>query len=93
MADKKEVLVVILGIFIIFLSPNVNSEVLINEILANGVDDPESEWVELYNNGNFDVDLANWNLSETSSKNFTLNVTIPANGFIILTGDFATFNA
>ncbi|MBI3027398.1 hypothetical protein HYY70_04745, partial [Candidatus Woesearchaeota archaeon] len=47
----------------------------------------------LYNNGNFDVDLANWNLSETSSKNFTLNVTIPANGFIILTGDFATFNA
>src|SRR3989344_80204 len=84
------------GLFIVFLlvlSLGSYSAVLVNEILANGLNDPDSEWIELFNNESLDINLTNWKISETSSSNFTLNATIPANGFIVLAGDFATFNA
>ena len=77
----------------IAFSSNVNSSVLINEILANGLNDPDSEWIELFNNESTAINLTNWNLSESSSSNFTLSTTIPANSFIILSGDFKTFNS
>lgn len=76
----------------IALSLNAYSAILINEILANGVIEPDSEWVELLNNESFAVNLTNFNISETSSKNFTLNATIPANSFIVLVENFTLFN-
>jgi len=80
---------------VLLFSNFANANILINEILANGINDPDSEWVELFNDGSADVNLANWNLSETSSKNVTLNAdaTIPSNGFIILAGDSSAFNS
>lgn len=80
-------------ILFIALLPSSYSSVLINEILANGLSDPEHEWVELYNNGTSDVNLTNWSISETSSSNFTFNATISAKSFIILAVDFSTFNS
>ncbi|MBI2654238.1 lamin tail domain-containing protein [Candidatus Woesearchaeota archaeon] len=75
------------------LSSNSYSAVLINEILANGLSDPEHEWAELYNNGTSDINLTNWKISETLSSNFTLNTTIQSKSFIILAVDFSTFNS
>ncbi|MBS3105894.1 lamin tail domain-containing protein [Candidatus Woesearchaeota archaeon] len=92
MVFKKILVIGLLVIFMLALSSNAYSAVLINEILANGLNDPDSEWVELFNNNSFPVSLANWNISETSSSNFTLNATIPVNGFIILAGDSSIFN-
>lgn len=90
---KKGATATFLALFAILQSLNANSVVLINEILANGLNDPDSEWVELFNNGSSVVNLTNWNISESFSSNFTLNTTIATNEFIILAVDFNTFNS
>ncbi len=92
MPKSKVFIYFLVSIFILVL-PNVYSSVLINEVMANGIDDPDSEWIELYNNEDHTVNLINWNVSESSSKNFTLNTIIPAKGFIILAVDYKTFNS
>ena len=48
MCLKKRVAGVLLFLLPLALAQNAYSEVLINEILANGLDDPEHEWVELH---------------------------------------------
>ena len=93
MFSKKVIIGILVLVFSLVLSSNVYSAVLINEILANGLNDPDYEWVELFNNGSTAINLTNWNISETASSNFTLNTIILANSFIILTPDFKTFNA
>lgn len=93
MSVKKRVIGLFLFILLPALSPNANSSVLINEILANGLDDPEYEWIELFNDESAAANLTDWKISESSSSNFTLNATIPANSFIILAVNFTTFNA
>jgi hypothetical protein len=93
MALKKKVFVVFLFALTIAFSLSSYSSVLINEILANGLSDPEHEWVEIFNNGSLPVNITNWNISESFSDNFTLNTSISPNEFIILAVDFSTFNA
>ena len=63
-------------------------EIIINEIMPNpeGADETE-EWVELYNQNNFEVDLSNWLLEdrEGSATTYTIpkDTKISANGFLI----------
>lgn len=63
--------------------------IIINEILPNpeGADETE-EWIELYNQNNFEVDLAGWFIEDTngSTKTYTLpaGAKILANGFLVL---------
>lgn len=90
---KKGALFALAIVLIIAMPPNSYSAVLINEILANGIREPDSEWVELFNNGSSAVNLTNFNISETGSKNFTLNAAIPAGGFIVLVENFTLFNS
>jgi len=71
----------------------VNADISINEFLANGIIEPDNEWVELFNNQSSSVDLTGYNISEGTSKNITLSVTIPANGFIVLVENFTLFNS
>src|SRR3989338_9261037 len=73
----------------------VSADVLINEFLADGpAPEPNSEWVELFNNGSSAISLNNWNITEQgASSNLTLNISIPANGFIILVNNFTVFNS
>lgn len=92
MGPKKRSIGVLLFVFLAALTQNAHSEILINEVLANGVIEPDSEWVELFNSGNFDVNLTGFNISETSSKNLTLSTIMPANGFIVLVENFTLFN-
>lgn len=93
MVFKKGVLICLLGIFLVVLSLNAYSAIVVNEVLANGLIEPDSEWVEIFNNGASEVNLTNFNISETSSSNFTLNLTIPANSFIVLVQNFTLFNS
>ena len=90
---KKVVVIGLAVIFAVMLSLNAYSAILINEILANGIIEHDSEWVELYNNESSDVNLTNFNISEAHSKNLTLNITIPSNGFVVLVENFTLFNA
>lgn len=90
---KKGMIIVLFAVFALALPLNSHSAVLINEILANGLNDPDSEWIELFNNESSGANLTNWAISETSSSNLTFNATIPARGFIVLAGNFEAFNS
>lgn len=81
-----------------------DGDVVLNEFLPNptGADSedmPDGEWVELYNNENFDIDLTNWYVTDASGVvgntvfiNATTSITnissgtttIPANGFMVV---------
>jgi hypothetical protein len=73
------------------MSGIVSADVFINEFLSD-TDPATGEWIELYNNGSSSVNLANWNISDESNKNLTLDITIAANGFVILSRNFAVLN-
>ena len=65
------------------------TDVVFNEILPSpeGADEKE-EWIEIFNQNNFEVDLSDWQISDTVGKITTL--TFPAgtkitpNGFLVL---------
>ena len=62
--------------------------ILINEILPSPEgSDETSEWVELYNSNNFDVDLSGWKIKDTSGTpttyTFLENTKILATGFLV----------
>ena len=61
--------------------------IVFNEILPSpDGPDAENEWIELYNQNDFDVDLSGWTIKDTtgSAKTYTLNAKIPANGYLVL---------
>lgn len=63
--------------------------IFINELLPSPEgSDEENEWVELFNNNNFEVDLSGWQIRDVvgSIKTYTLaeEMKIRANGFLIL---------
>jgi len=84
-------LVLIVGISTPAYAETITDHVLINEVDTNPPgDDSESisEWVELYNPTDDDVDLSGWSIASTTVLKKTL--TIPE-GTIISPGDFLTF--
>ena len=61
--------------------------VVLSEILPSPEGpDAENEWIELYNQNNFGVNLSGWTIKDTagSTKTYTLNSEIPANGYLVL---------
>ena len=70
-----------------------SADIFINEFLANGIIEPDNEWVELFNNGSSAIDLTEFSISETGSENLSLGVTIPAKGFVVLVENFTLFNS
>jgi hypothetical protein len=84
-------LVLIVGISTPAYAQTITDHVVINEVDTNPPgDDSESisEWVELYNPTDNDVDLSGWSIASTTILKKTL--TIPE-GTIISPGDFLTF--
>ena len=62
-------------------------DIVINEIMADPsppVDLPEVEYVELYNNSGFDINLKNWKFTDATSTATLPDITIPADSFLIL---------
>jgi len=61
--------------------------IIFNEILPSpDGPDAENEWIELYNQNDFEVDLNNWTIQDTtgSAKTYALNAKIPALGYLVL---------
>jgi len=84
-------LVLIVGISTPTYAQTITDHVVINEVDTNPPgDDSESisEWVELYNPTDDDVDLSGWSIASTMP--FKKILTIPE-GTIISSGDFLTF--
>ena len=73
---------------------DVASGILINEIMANTLDDTYNEWIEIYNNDSMEINVSSWIIKDTNS-NDTLEgglyngegAIIPAYGFAIITDD------
>jgi len=66
---------------------NYPTGIVFNEILPSPEGaDAENEWIELYNQNDFDVDLSGWTIKDTagSAKTYTLNAKIPALGYLVL---------
>ncbi|PJE69493.1 MAG: hypothetical protein COU98_01770 [Candidatus Staskawiczbacteria bacterium CG10_big_fil_rev_8_21_14_0_10_38_10] len=65
------------------------SNIVINEILPspNGPDEKE-EWIEIFNQNNFKVDLSGWKIEDVTGKTtaylFREDAEIPAKGFLVL---------
>ena len=76
---------------------NVANGVVVNEIMAQnttGAQDPAGDfedWVELYNNNNYQVDLSGYNLSDNTTLlnkwQFPSGTIIPANSYLIVWAD------
>ena len=84
-------LVLIVGISAPAYAQTITDHVVINEVDTNPPGDDSksiSEWVELYNPTNDDVDLSGWSIASTTVLKKTL--TIP-DGTIISSGDFLIF--
>jgi hypothetical protein len=84
-------LVLIVGISAPAYAQTITDHIMINEVDTNPPGDDSksiSEWVELYNPTDGDVDLSGWSIASTTILKKTL--TIPE-GTIISSGDFLTF--
>ncbi len=92
----------ILGFLILFshcLLAKQNPKIFINEFLAANVSinadivdfDDYSDWIELYNDEDFDVDIGNYfitdNLNNPTKYQFPVQLIIPSKGFLILWAD------
>ena len=67
--------------------PIISSGIVINEILPSpeGADEKE-EWIEIFNQNNFEVDLSGWQIADTTDKIYTflIGTKISAQGFLVL---------
>ncbi|MCD6550102.1 lamin tail domain-containing protein [bacterium] len=83
------ILSAVVGLFFFFsllISEAKASSVVINEIAWMGTKDSyNNEWIELYNNTNFDINLKDWKIvSKDKSLNITLKGLVPHKGFFLL---------
>jgi hypothetical protein len=68
--------IILIGLIaFIFFPKNIQAQVIINEIIASnsgGISDPDfddtGDWIELYNNSNFTVDLSNYSLTDNLGR-------------------------
>ena len=85
----------ILGILFLFAVKNVlSADIVINEIMYHSVG-TEVEFVELYNASGSDVNVQDWYILDNNDghKPCKLAGTIPAGGYLIVTGNITHFTA
>ena len=83
--------ILIAGISAPAYAQTISDHIVINEVDTNPSGDDSqsaSEWVELYNPTDDDVDLSGWQIASTTVLKKTLTI---ADGTIIASGDFLTF--
>lgn len=65
--------------------------ITINEVMPHTNNPWGAEWIELYNEENFTVNLINWLIGDKNS-NDTINLTIPAKGYALIVDENVSFN-
>ena len=87
-------------ILLFCVSQSVSAKIWINEVMQSNIDgivddlrDFPDSWLELYNDGDENIDLRNWYISETNSYSqgwkIPQSTIVPAKGFVILYFDKA----
>jgi len=73
---------------------------VINEIMYNppsGEDEPENEWIELYNTHGIDIEMSGWTIRDKVSSEHVYQIpdgtTIPAEGYMVLAYSATAFSA
>ncbi len=67
-----------------------HADIIINEIMQNpgAVGDSDGEWFELFNDGETDVDINGWIISDNGSDSHTIDfggsLLVPAGGYLVL---------
>ncbi|MCX6169321.1 MAG: lamin tail domain-containing protein [Ignavibacteriales bacterium] len=85
------------NIYSLCISPGYTfHSVLLNEIMYNPVNG-EPEWIELYNNLEFDVDLANWSITDLLTNPLKTKIEsndyiFPAKTFLVIAKDSSIVN-
>ena len=84
--------ILVAGLFVPAHAQTISDHVVINEVDTNPFGDDSksiSEWVELYNPTDFDVDLSGWKIASTTVLKKTLTIT---DGTIISPDQILKFN-
>ncbi|RYD32627.1 MAG: hypothetical protein EOP86_15265, partial [Verrucomicrobiaceae bacterium] len=79
-----------------FGSPNVatvSDAVVINEIFYKSRSGSAEQWLELYNKSGAPVTIGDWKFSDGVDYLFPPGTVVPANGYLVITGDMASFAA
>ena len=95
MKIKRVIELCLILLILTLFATTASAAVLINEFLPNGpAPEPDSEWIELYNNGTSSVYLTSWTINNNYAGTFTFPATlIPAQGFVVLAYNATLFNA
>ena len=92
-------LLLLLFVYLVFLLPSNAQNIYINEFLSSNVSinadildfDDYSDWIELYNDEDFDVDIGNWFITDNIDTSHKIpisgEVIIPPKGYLLLWAD------
>ncbi|MBD3249743.1 PKD domain-containing protein, partial [Candidatus Woesearchaeota archaeon] len=71
----------------------ITGNVILNEIMYDAVDETDGEWIEIYNNETFDINITGWILFESTNKTLSPNSTgiISSKDFAIITDNPTVF--
>lgn len=67
----------------LFFPTSVSASVVINEIFANP-ENEEDEFIELFNNSDSEIDLANWKIKDLVKSYTIIDLKIPPKSFLLL---------
>lgn len=92
---KRERLFFLLVFSLLFVVQGVSADVVVNEFLPDGIVEPNSEWVELFNNGTSAVNVSNFTITDNeANSNFTIpDILLTPGAFILLVQNSTQFNA
>ena len=80
--------------FFHFISPALQADVLINEVMYHpSSEDSADEYLELYNSGAVSVDVSGWRFTSGVEFTFPAATSIPAGGFLVVAAKAAAFAA
>lgn len=80
------------SLFSLSANPVIN-EIFYHEDSGTDPENPLTEWVELHNATLNAINVSNWSFTNGFSYTFPAGTLVPANGYILVVADPATFNA
>ena len=77
--------------------PKGTADPVINEIFyhenhGTEPENPDTEWIELYNSSPAEINLAGWTLSQGVAFSFPPGAVLPGNSYLVIAADPSTFN-